>query len=53
MIVGMEKTVARRNEFHDDITKLAAGFEGPLAIVDARDKLLEHPLAPSSTYSCR
>ncbi len=44
MIVGMEKTVARRNEFHDDITKLAAGFEGPLAIVDARDKLLEHPL---------
>ena len=43
MIVGMTKTVARRNEFHDDITKLAAGFDGPLAIVDARDKLLEHP----------
>jgi Kef-type K+ transport system membrane component KefB/nucleotide-binding universal stress UspA family protein len=44
MIIGLEKTVSRRNEFHEDITKLAAGFEGPLAVVDARDKLLEHPL---------
>ena len=44
MIIGLEKTVARRNEFHDDITKLAAGFEGPLAVLDVRDKLLEHPL---------
>lgn len=44
MIVGLEKTVARRNQFHDDVTKLASGFEGPLALVDARDKLLEHPL---------
>jgi len=44
MVIGLEKTVARRNEFHEDITKLAAGFEGPRAVVDARDKLLEHPL---------
>ncbi len=44
MVIGLEKTVARRNEFHEDITKLAAGFEGPLVVVDARDKLLEHPL---------
>jgi Kef-type K+ transport system membrane component KefB/nucleotide-binding universal stress UspA family protein len=44
MIVGLEKTVARRNQFHDDVTKLASGFEGPLAVVDVRDKLLEHPL---------
>ncbi len=44
MVIGLEKTVARRAEFHEDITKLAAGFEGPLAVVDARDKLLEHPL---------
>ncbi len=44
MVIGLEKTVARRTEFHEDITKLAAGFEGPLAVVDARDKLLEHPL---------
>jgi Kef-type K+ transport system membrane component KefB/nucleotide-binding universal stress UspA family protein len=44
MIVGMEKTVARHNEFHEDVTSLAAGFEGPIAVVDVRDKLLEHPL---------
>jgi Kef-type K+ transport system membrane component KefB/nucleotide-binding universal stress UspA family protein len=44
LIVGLEKTVADRNEFHDDVTKLVAGFEGPLAVVDARDKHLEHPL---------
>ena len=44
MIVGLEKTVARRNQFHDDVTKIASGFEGPLALVDVRDKLLEHPL---------
>jgi K+:H+ antiporter len=44
MIIGLEKTVARRNEFHDDVTGLAAGFEGPLAVVDARDQHLEHPL---------
>jgi Kef-type K+ transport system membrane component KefB/nucleotide-binding universal stress UspA family protein len=44
MIVGLEKTVARRNQFHDDLTSLAAGFEGPIAITDVRDKLLGHPL---------
>ena len=44
MIVGLDKTVARRNEFHEDITKLASGFKGPLAVVDARGKLREKPL---------
>lgn len=44
MIVGLEKTVARRGEFHGDVTKLASGFEGPLAVVDGRGKLLEGPL---------
>jgi K+:H+ antiporter len=44
MIVGLEKTVARNNEFHDDVTKLAGGFEGPIAVADARDGLLEKPL---------
>jgi Kef-type K+ transport system membrane component KefB/nucleotide-binding universal stress UspA family protein len=44
MIIGLEKTVARRNQFHDAISSLAAGFEGPIAITDVRDKLLEHPL---------
>jgi K+:H+ antiporter len=44
MIIGLDKTVARKNEFHDDITKLAAGFEGPLAVVDARDVHRQEPL---------
>jgi Kef-type K+ transport system membrane component KefB/nucleotide-binding universal stress UspA family protein len=44
MIVGLEKTVAKGNEFHDDVTKLAAGFEGPIAVADARDGLLQEPL---------
>ena len=44
MVIGLEKTVSRRTGFHEDVTKLAAGFEGPLAVVDARDQLLEHPL---------
>lgn len=44
MIVGLEKTVARRGEFHDDVTNLAAGFEGPLAVVDGRGELLADPL---------
>ena len=44
MIVGLEKMVARKNEFHDDVTNLAAGFEGPLAVVDAREVQLEDPL---------
>jgi nucleotide-binding universal stress UspA family protein len=44
MIVGLEKTVARRNEFHEDVAKLAAGFEGPIAVADARDGLLKEPL---------
>lgn len=44
MFVGIEKTVARGNEFHNDVAKLAAGFDGPIAIADARDGLLEEPL---------
>jgi nucleotide-binding universal stress UspA family protein len=44
MIVGLEKTVARRNEFHDDINQLAAGFEGPIAVADARNGLVKDPL---------
>jgi K+:H+ antiporter len=45
LIIGLDKTVARKNEFHDDITKLAAGFEGPLAVADARDVHRDEPLA--------
>jgi nucleotide-binding universal stress UspA family protein len=44
LIIGLEKTVARRNQFHDDVTALSDGFEGPLAVVDARDGHLKQPL---------
>ena len=44
LIVGLEKMVARGSEFHDDVTKLAAGFEGPLAVAAARDGVLADPL---------
>jgi K+:H+ antiporter len=44
MVIGLDKTVARGNEFHDDITELADGFEGPLAVADARNGLLKQPL---------
>ncbi|MGH6664799.1 MAG: cation:proton antiporter [Pseudolabrys sp.] len=44
MIIGLEKTVARRHEFHEGVASLAAGFEGPIAVTDVRDRLLEHPL---------
>lgn len=44
MLVGLEKSVVRKNEFSDDITNLAAGFEGPLAVVDARGDHLKDPL---------
>jgi Kef-type K+ transport system membrane component KefB/nucleotide-binding universal stress UspA family protein len=45
LIIGLDKTVARKNQFHDDVTKLASGFEGPLAVVDARNKHRDEPLA--------
>jgi nucleotide-binding universal stress UspA family protein len=44
LVVGLERTVARGNEFHGDVAKLASGFDGPIAIADARDGLLEEPL---------
>jgi Kef-type K+ transport system membrane component KefB/nucleotide-binding universal stress UspA family protein len=45
MIIGLEKTAARTNEFHGDVTRLASGFEGPLAVVDARNSQLKEPLS--------
>jgi Kef-type K+ transport system membrane component KefB/nucleotide-binding universal stress UspA family protein len=44
MIIGMEKTAVRRDQFHDDVTSLAAGFEGPIVVADARQEHLEHPM---------
>ena len=44
LIIGLDKTVARKNQFNDDLAKLALGFEGPLAVADARGKHHERPL---------
>ena len=44
MIVGLDKMIARKNQFHDDVTNLAAGFEGPLIIADGREEHRKHPL---------
>lgn len=45
LVIGLDKTTIRDNTgFHANITQLAAGFEGPLAIADARDGLLADPL---------
>lgn len=44
MIIGLDKMVARTNQFHGAVTKLAAGFDGPLMIADAREEHRKHPL---------
>ncbi len=43
MIIGLDKISARGKEFSAGVTRLAAGFEGPLAIVDARSDLATAP----------
>lgn len=44
LVVGLDKTIVRDNiGFHANITQLAAGFDGPLVIADARDGLLNNP----------
>lgn len=45
MIVALDKMVgAKKTHFHDDVTKLAAGYEGPLIVADAREEHRKHPL---------
>jgi Kef-type K+ transport system membrane component KefB len=45
LAIGLDKTTIRDNSgFHPNITQLAGGFDGPLAIIDARDGLLKNPL---------
>ncbi len=43
MIIGLEKTSHRGRDFHESVTSLAQGFEGPLAITAARGDLAEKP----------
>ena len=44
LVAGLDKMVSSKTEFHDDITNLSAGFDGPLAVVEARDGQLDDPL---------
>lgn len=43
LLIGLEKTIARKKEFHPEVNLIASEFEGPLAIVDAREEHLEDP----------
>ena len=43
MIIGVEKTTHRGKDFHESVTTLAKGFEGPLAITAVRGDLAEKP----------
>src|SRR5690606_22399702 len=44
MVVGLERMIARREEFTDTVGTLAAGFEGPMILAEARGNHLKHPL---------
>ena len=44
MIIGMEKTAIGHGQFHDDVASLAAGFDGPIVVADAREEHVENPL---------
>jgi nucleotide-binding universal stress UspA family protein len=44
LFVGLEKTVARKKEFHPDVNLIASEFNGPLAVIDARGAQLEDPI---------
>ena len=43
MLIGVEKTSHRGKDFHESVTRLAKGFEGPLAISAVRGDLSEKP----------
>ena len=43
MIIGLEKTTHRGKDFHEGVTNLAKGFDGPLAITAVRGDLEEKP----------
>jgi K+:H+ antiporter len=44
LVVGLGKMVIHKRDFHPDVNRVAVGFQGPLALVDARDGHLENPL---------
>jgi nucleotide-binding universal stress UspA family protein len=44
LFIGVERTVGATGGFHDDVARLARGFEGPLAVVAARGVHLAEPI---------
>jgi len=43
LMIGVERTEAAHGGFHEQIARIAAGFEGPLAIAVARGSHLQKP----------
>lgn len=43
LVIGVEKTLAANGAFHEEIARIAAGFEGPLAVAVARGPHLQKP----------
>jgi nucleotide-binding universal stress UspA family protein len=44
LVIGVERTTAAHGGFHEQIARIAAGFEGPLAVAVARGSHLRKPL---------
>ncbi len=47
LLIGLDRTRGRSGRFNPEIERIAAEFEGPLAIVEARGHHHEHPLQSS------
>jgi Kef-type K+ transport system membrane component KefB/nucleotide-binding universal stress UspA family protein len=43
MVIGIENTEAANGGFHGDVTRLAASFDGPLAVVAGRGDAIDGP----------
>ena len=43
LMIGVERTTAAHGGFHEQIARMAAGFEGPLAVAVARGSHLQEP----------
>jgi nucleotide-binding universal stress UspA family protein len=43
LVIGVERTTAVHGGFHEQIARMAAGFEGPLAVAVARGSHLQKP----------
>ena len=43
LVIGTEKTTAAHGGFHEQIARMAAGFDGPLAVAVARGSHLNEP----------